>query len=148
MTTKASTGLRNHMLALGSLKAALDGGFLKIYSGPEPATADAAIPAGASLLLTVFSDNVSAGLALAAAAADGFIDKSGTQTWSGNVLASGTATWFRFVAPGDTGALSTTQARLQGSVARAGGDLNISAVDLVAGAPQLLNYFTVALPAL
>lgn len=30
MTTKASTGLRNHMLATGSLKAALDGGFLEL----------------------------------------------------------------------------------------------------------------------
>lgn len=147
MTTKASTGLRNHMLTTGSLKAALDGGFLRLYSGVEPATADAAIPVDSTLLLTVFSDNVAAGLNLAATAADGFIEKS-AQTWSGTVLATGTATWFRFVAAGDTGALSTTQARLQGSVARAGADLNISSADLVAGAPQAVNYFTVALPAM
>ena len=147
MTTKASTGLRNHMLVTGSLKSALDGGFLELYSGVEPVSADAAIPGGSTLLLRVFSDGSSAGLNLSATAVDGFVEKASAQTWSGTVIESGVATWFRLVGPTDTGALSTTSPRLQGSVARAGGDLNISNTDLVASAPQAVNFFTVALPA-
>ncbi len=145
MTTKASTGLRNHVLATGSLKAALAAGFLELYSGAEPASPDLAAPAGA-FLLRIYSDGSSAGLNLAAAAVDGFIEKASGETWTGTVIETGTATWFRFVGAGDTGAASTTAPRLQGSVARAGGDLNISSVDLVAGAPQAVNFFTIALP--
>ena len=145
MTTKASTGLRNHLLATGSLRAALNGGFLELYSGAEPATADAAVPVG-TLLLRVYSDGTSAALNLSAAAADGFIEKATTETWTGTVIEDGKATWFRFVPAADAGGASITATRLQGSVARAGGDLNISVVDLVAGAPQAINYFTIALP--
>lgn len=145
MTTKASTGLRNHLLATGSLREALNGGFLELYSGTEPATADAAVPVG-TLLLRIYSDGTSAALNLAATAVDGFIEKSTSETWSGTVITDGKATWFRFVGPSDGAGASTTAPRLQGSVARAGGDLNISVVDLVSGAPQAINYFTVAIP--
>ncbi len=144
---KTSTGLRNHMLAVGSAKAALNGGFIHIYEGTEPASADAAInPADHTLLCTIFSDGTSAGLTLAATAADGFIDKSSTETWSGTVAETGTAKFFRHVGSADTGALSTTQPRLQGTVARAGAELNISSTELVAGAPQSVNFYTLQLP--
>lgn len=144
---KTSTGLRNHMLAIGSAKAALDDGFIHIYEGPEPATADAAIdPLVHTLLVSIFSDGTAAGLALAATAADGFIEKSSTETWSGTVAETGVAKFFRHVGAGDTGALSTTQPRLQGTVARAGAELNISDVNLVAAAPQAVNFYTLELP--
>lgn len=144
---KTSTGLRNHMLAVGSAKAALDGGFIRVYEGPEPASADAAIdPLIHKLLVTIYSDGTAAGLALAATAADGFIEKSSTETWSGTVAETGVAKFFRHVGPTDTGALSTTQPRLQGTVARAGAELNISDTALVAAAPQAVNYYTLELP--
>ena len=147
MTTKASTGVRNHVLVTGSLRAAFAGGFLDIYAGAEPATADAAIiPATHTHLVRIYSDGKSTGINLAATAADGFVEKS-AEAWTGTVLETDRATFFRLVGPADTGALSTTAPRLQGTVARAGGDLNLSSVDLVAGDPQAVNYFTVALPA-
>lgn len=150
MTLKSSTGLRNHMLAIGSAKSALDGGFIHIYQcdpGNEPATADAAInPTLHKLLVTIYSNGTSAGLHLSATAADGFIDKASTETWSGTVIESGTARFFRQVGPSDTGALSTTLPRLQGAVARAGAELNISSVDLVAAAPQAVNFYTLQIP--
>ena len=40
MALKASTGLRNAMMTTGSLKSRLDLGFIKIYAGTVPATAD------------------------------------------------------------------------------------------------------------
>lgn len=147
MTTKASTGVRNHVLVLGSLRTAFAGGFLDIYSGPEHATADAAINADTQKhLVRIFSDGNSTGINLAATAADGFVEKA-AEAWTGTVLEDGKATFFRLVSAADAGELSITLPRLQGSIARAGGDLNLSDVDLVSGDPQAVNYFTIALPA-
>ena len=51
MAKRLSVGLKNYLLANGSLKHALQGGKLLIYSGSQPATADAA-PTG-TLLCTL-----------------------------------------------------------------------------------------------
>jgi hypothetical protein len=51
MTLRLSSGLRNHLLNGGSMKQAFSGGKLKIYSGSQPSTADAA-PTG-TLLATI-----------------------------------------------------------------------------------------------
>jgi len=54
MTIKLSTGLANFRLAGGSLQQALSGGKLKVYTGSQPANADAA-PTGT--LLCTYTDN-------------------------------------------------------------------------------------------
>lgn len=54
MTLRLSSGLRNHLLNGGSMKQAFSGGKLKIYSGSQPSTADAA-PTGT--LLCTITDN-------------------------------------------------------------------------------------------
>lgn len=51
MTLRLSSGVRNHLLNGGSMKQAFSGGRLKIYSGAQPSSADAA-PTG-TLLATV-----------------------------------------------------------------------------------------------
>ena len=51
MTIRLSTGFRNYMMQHGSFKNTLQGGKLMIYSGSQPATADAA-PTG-TLLATI-----------------------------------------------------------------------------------------------
>lgn len=51
MTLRLSTGLRNYIHQTGGVKKALQGGKLMIYSGAQPATADAA-PTG-TLLATI-----------------------------------------------------------------------------------------------
>ena len=43
MTAKFSTGLRNTMLETSPLKTIMNLSFIKIYSGPPPADADAAV---------------------------------------------------------------------------------------------------------
>lgn len=147
MTTKASTGLRNHVLVSGSVRAALALGFLDFYSGPEPATADAPIDTATQKhLLRIYSDGSSTGINLAATAADGFVEKA-AEAWTGTVIESGRATFFRLVGAADTNGLSTTEPRLQGTVARAGADLNLADVEFDAGEPRSVNYFTIALPA-
>jgi hypothetical protein len=147
MTVKASTGLRNYMLDTGSAKAGLNLGFIKIYAGVEPATADASL-GSATLLCTLSNNSTGTGLTLEAAAAAGIILKNAAETWSGNNVAGGVAAFYRHVAPGDTGASSTTERRVQGSIATAGADMNMSNTTLVNGAPQTLDYYAVALPTL
>ena len=66
---KVSTGLRNAMLDTAPLRDALDLGFLKLYSGTEPATADADL--GAAVLLVTISVNVLLGEAILCSFEDG-----------------------------------------------------------------------------
>lgn len=147
MTAKTSTGLRNKILDTGSLKSRLALGFLKLYSGAEPADADAAITG--TLLSTISVGGTGTGLSLAAAAVGGVIAKS-AEVWSGPIVATGVAGYWRLAAAGDTGAASITEERIQGSVGLAGADVNLSSVSLTTNAAlsaQTINYFVVTIPA-
>jgi hypothetical protein len=145
MTIKTSTGLRNALLGTGSLKATLNLGSMKIYAGSLPADADQAIGA-ATLLCTVTNNATATGLTFDAAAANGVITKAPAEIWRGVNAATGVATFYRYVAPGDDGTLSTTQPRVQGSIATAGGDLNLSSTSLTATASQTVDYYSLSLP--
>ncbi len=145
MTIKTSTGLRNAMLDSESLKDALHLGTLKIYAGTVPANADAAL-GGATLLCTVSNASGGTGLTMEAAAVDGVLVKESSEVWSGVNAATGVATFYRFVAVGDDGTSSTTQARVQGTVGTAGADLNLSSTSLVSAATQTVDFYSIALP--
>jgi hypothetical protein len=145
MTLKTSTGLRNKLMDAGSLKTVMAAGLVKIYSGAIPADADAAVTG--SIVCTVSQASAGTGVNFDTNAAAGVISKAPGETWSGVNVASATATYYRHVAAGDDGSLSTTQARLQGAVATVGSDLNLSSVALVSGATQTIDYYSVALPA-
>lgn len=145
MSYELSTGLRNYMMATGSFKAALADGFIRILSGPMPATADAA---ETGTLLAIISDNgTGAGLDLAAAAASGSINKEPSQVWKGTVLSpGGTAGYFRYVENTGTAGASTTEKRLQGEIGTSGKDLNLTSVNLVTGADQTIDAASFTLP--
>ena len=122
MAIKTSTGLRNAMLATGSAKAALDGGRINIYAGAAPATADDAV-GGATLLCAITLNSTGTGILFDTAAVNGVLAKKPSETWSGSIVATGTATWYRHVAAADDGTLSTTAPRIQGTIALIGADL-------------------------
>lgn len=144
---KRSTGLRNHLLAVGSLRSALDGCVINIYSGPEPATADAAL-SGNTLLCTITRDGDGVtGLTLAADAASGQITKNPLEVWEGSIVASGTATFFRQEYLSDAGAATTTAVRLQGSVDTVGADMNFSDTVFVVGDSRRINFYVASIPA-
>lgn len=147
MTLKTSTGLRNQLLDTDSLRNIMDLGTLKIYGGTVPADADAALT-GATLLCTITNNSTATGLTLDSAAVDGTLGKAPAEVWSGVNAASGTATFYRHVAAGDTGAASTTQARVQGEVAVFGAELNLTSTTLASGATQNIDFYTLALPTL
>ena len=146
MTLKTSTGLRNKMLDTGSLRASLGAGFIHIYAGAEPATADDAIGA-ATLLTTISNASTATGITFEAAASAGVLPKLASEIWSGLNVAGGVASFYRHVAAGDTGALSTTQARIQGTCGLAGADMNLSNTTLANGATHTVDFYQVNLPA-
>jgi len=147
MAIKASTGLRNAVLASNPLRTALAGGQIRMYAGPVPASADEAIGA-ATLLSTITVNSTGTGINFDAAASGGVIQKAPGEVWSGVNVAGGGATFYRHVLPADDGSLSTTAPRLQGTIGVAGADLNLSSTTLTAGATQTIDYYSVALPTL
>jgi hypothetical protein len=143
---KFSTGLRNVVANTSPYKTALNLGFLKIYGGTVPADADAALGA-ATLAVTLSNAGTATGLTFDSATT-GVLPKKSTETWSGtNVAAVNPATFFRYVIAGDTGAASTTEVRLQGTVAQGGADVNVGSLDFINGAPALVDFFNITLPA-
>ncbi|WP_337058233.1 hypothetical protein [Pseudomonas sp. USHLN015] len=145
MSLKFSTGLRRALLAVAPLRTALNGCELRIYSGPEPASVDSAIASSNQLLLTIKTDT-GAGLTWEADAPGGVITKNLVEDWRGTINVAGTAAFFRFVLPADTGEASTSAVRIQGNVAIAGADLNFSSTAFVVGAVQRLEAYAIALP--
>lgn len=148
MTIKVSTGLRNYMLSTGSLKTALADGFIHIYDDTVPAPSSADDSIGAAVpLVTISLDGGVNGIEFAiAGAANGTLEKESTETWKGTIDFSGTATWYRHVGASDSGGLSITDPRIQGTVGTAAADLNLSDTTLTATAEQLINYYSVTLP--
>ena len=83
------------------------------------------------------------------APADGVIAKPASDIWSGVNAAGGTATYFRIVRSDDDGLEDTdrTRPRAQGSISTSGAELNLSSVQLAAGATTTIDQFSLTLPA-
>jgi hypothetical protein len=144
MTIKISTGLANKLLDTGSLKATMAAGFLKIYTGSPPADADSAV--SGTLITTISIASGGTGINFDTTAAAGVLAKAPAETWSGVNGSTNTAGYFRHVAPGDTGASSTTQPRIQGTIGTVGADLNLTSVSLINAVTQTIDFYTVAMP--
>jgi hypothetical protein len=80
---------------------------------------------------------------------DGVISKPPAEVWSGVNAAPGTATHYRIVKSDDDGAEDTTKTRprAQGSISTSGAELNLSSVNLAAGATTTIDSFSLTLPA-
>ena len=144
---KRSTGLRNSMLSTGSFKSAMSGSVVKVWSGTPPASADAAIPGDAVLLLTYSLNGAGGGVSFDTSATDGTLQKNPAEVWQGQIVASGTPSFFRMQAPGDAGADSVTQNRMQGTVGLQDADMVVSSLTWTAGDERKLNYFTATIAA-
>lgn len=158
MALKISDALANDLLDGASLKSQLDGGFISIYAGTVPATADTALDTTVTtgvhtLLAKIASDAVpvddgATGLTFEAVAANRAIVKTASETWAAKVHFLGkdegqagvgplTATFYRFHKAADTtgefggsAAGDSAKPRIQGTVATAGGDINLTSVSL------------------
>ena len=145
---KSSTGLAAYLMVTGSAKDAFDGGLVKVYSGAAPATADTAV--SGTLLWTVSVDGDGTGVTFSSSASGRSMVKEPTETWQGAIAATGTAGYWRLVATGDDGTLSTTAPRIQGTCGdTADADMYMTNPSLVENSDldaKVLAAFSVALP--
>lgn len=145
MATRLSTGLVSQLAVTNDMRTIFTACFLDVYSGVQPTSPDD-VPNGIKLV-TVFSDNVSVGINWEAAALTGILLKLASETWSGPVIATGTAGWFRIREAGDAGtSSSTTAARIDGGVASSGAEMDLANLSLTIAAPFVLPNGQVTLP--
>lgn len=142
-----STGLRNHLLATGSLKGALDGGFIRVYAGAVPSSADDSV-AGNTLLCTITeSDDGLTGLTLDSTPTGGIVQKATGETWSGTPVATGVATFWRYSGTADAGGLSTTEKRAQGTIGVVLADMIVANTTFTNGVLRQIDNAAFGLPA-
>ena len=136
----------------GSLKNIFKDGTLRLYSGAQPSSADAAF--SGTLLITLTE---SAGAFVAGAfgnglefeddATDGVIEKASAEDWQGEGAADGVAGYFVFTGnAADTGAASTTLPRIMGNCGTSGSDLVMGSTTIVSGRKYTLSTFKLTLP--
>jgi len=123
MAERLSTGFVNAKNVTGSTKAILDGGTIHIYSGAQPATADAAETG--TLLMKLTKDgaehtpgNTTNGIVLGTST-DGVLSKNGDTVSGVGLAAAGTGTtagWFRWYDKDVTTGVSTTAIRIDGAI--------------------------------
>ena len=137
----------------GSLDEIFRNGVLRIYSGSQPASADAAETGTLLLEVTVSGGAFSGGSPTnglnfnGEAAASGLMTKESGETWQGTGAANGTAGWFRFYANAYTTGASTTARRFDGVCATSGGQLNMSSTAIVSGVVTTVDTFSITMPA-
>jgi hypothetical protein len=150
MTIRVSTGARNAMLGNGTnlgLRAALAAGFLYLYSGSQPATADLQAQLARCSARSRSTDDGTTGLTFDAASG-GVLSKAAAEAWKFHGLADGTVGWFRFSDSADTPtASSATAKRVDGLVGTAGADANMSNTAVLTGAVSTIDSFSLTLPA-
>ncbi|MCK9408269.1 MAG: hypothetical protein M0R68_03965 [Bacteroidetes bacterium] len=138
------------MGAIG-FSGALETGIIEVYSGAQPADADAAETGTKLLRITVnggafVAGNAANGLTLEDPVA-GVAVKETTEVWSGLGLANGTAGWYRFYANDYITGLSTTAKRLDGVCAVGGGQFSMSTLSIALNAPVTVDGASFTMPA-
>lgn len=150
MSLRFSTGLRNAALDSQGIRAALANGVIRIYSGAQPASANNAVQGTLLMEITVdggaFNHGSPANGLNFDAAVSALLAKAAAETWRGTGLADGLAGWFRFSGNAlDDGSASTTLPRIDGTVAKTGGDLAVSNPNIVTGAPNTVDTFQISM---
>ncbi len=146
MALSLSTGLRNGILDANPLNTLLNAGEIRIFSGAGPSTAD---DTQTGTLLVTINTVTGSGfdLKFQDTATSGVLSKQ-TNTWDGVAVATGTAGYFRYCAStSDAGGTSTTEVRIQGSVATSGAELNMSSTSITSAATTTIDTFDITMPA-
>lgn len=110
--------------AVDAMAALLNNGYLRIYSGTQPATAATAISGNTLLAELRFN-------ATAFGAGSNGVATAGDFTADASANATGTATWFRAL---DSGGVDVTDNVFDGTCGTSAADLILNSVSIVAGA--------------
>lgn len=155
MALKISTATANGALNGTGVKEQMTLGFLYLFAGTVPASADVALNMSTTHTEVVkISNNATATGLTFDNPAGSILSKAAAETWSGTVnitgfegsLTSITPTFYRFCAAGDNGqgtANSSTGYRVQGTVGgpSSGADLELASVPIADGYIQPVGTF-------
>jgi hypothetical protein len=131
LNPKVAANTANTMLS-AAFAVLANGGFLNLYTGTQPDTADTAIIAQVEL--------ISFGLNATAFAAPSSGVMAANAIATAIAIATGTATWFRLFTSNGTTAI------MDGSVGTSGCDVNLATTTITAGDLIGVTSFTVSLP--
>lgn len=145
MAFKFSTGLRKHQIYDGSIKDALEDCVIRLYSGTVPDSPNSQLGVGNNLLCEINASGEAVRFQPFSASNPTVLTKDLSQSWQGEVLEGGTVTFFRLCKQGDTGSESNSDIRIQGTVGGPSHDLIISNSELVEGAIQRIEYFSMTM---
>jgi len=149
MSLRLSDTMRNKLLdggASGGIKAGLNAGFIAIYSGSQPSSANTGATGTLLGTVTVNGDGVT-GLGFDSASG-GVLSKAAAQAWKFTGLAAGIAGWYRLYAPGDTiTATDPTKPRVDGAIGTSGAELNLSNISIAISQVNTVDAFTITMPA-
>lgn len=120
-------------LALDSALNVLNGGYIEIYTGTQPATPDIPPSGGNTLLVTLPLSATAFGAASAGT-------KTANAITSATAVATGTATWFRAYESNDTTAV------IDGSVGASSADMILISTLISSGALTQVSSWFVAMP--
>lgn len=120
--------------AVNAVTALLNSGFIKVYSGSQPAV-DAAVTG--TLLATMTFGATAFG---SSSASGSGATATANAITSGTAAATGTAGYFALVKSDNTTVVGT------GSVGTSGADLNFNTLSIVSGANVSCSAFTVTMP--
>ena len=154
MAWRLSTGMKNAILNDKGLKEALANGQIRIYSGPQPDSADAAEQGALLTIITLSSGAMVSGTTTNGLNLDapdgGIIGKPSASVWSGKNLANGSAGWFRWY-PNDFdshmgAATGGNKIRIDGNCATSGGQMNLSSTNLKINVTTTVDNVALFLP--
>jgi hypothetical protein len=155
MAERLSTGFVNAQNVTGCVKDIMANSVIAIYSGSQPATADAAETGTLLLLLTVdglpFTGGVATnGLNMGVSVA-GVLSKAVAEEWKGTGLAAAStgtvAGYFRWYDNAMTTGESTTAVRLDGAIGTSSSyELQMSNTTVVEDGVSVVNTFTYTSP--
>lgn len=139
MPLRLSSGLVKKMIDTSPIRTLMTGGKILVFPGAQPATADDAAVVTAILTITPITyENDGTG---------GILKQTVGADWTGTVSADGTAGWFRLCESADAGTgASTTLARMDGTIATSGGQMNLASLTFVNGAPFTITDAVITFP--
>jgi hypothetical protein len=126
----------------------MNNGWLDIYTGAQPANADA-IETGTKLVRISSTSGAGVADGLKFGSAGTGVLPIGTPAWTGTVLVAGVAGWFRFYASSGTGGAtgsSGTAIRFDGACGISGADLELSHTNLALASTLTITAANVTQP--
>lgn len=132
MTLNTHLSIASWNLALNAALDVLNGGFVEIYDGAQPATPDVAVSTQTKLAKLTINAT-----AFAPASAG---TKTANAIAAATALATSTATWFRAFKSDDTTAV------IDGSAGTSGTDMVLNASAIVTGATVSITSWTISMP--